>query len=115
VAHDASTTFPPSLMSTSDSPSTAAPSVPLRRNGGGPGHDDTLGGKPPVWSLDAGASAQAPAPPLAARCARHADERRGVCCKELKPADERTLVDPDVIRDAVIGLSVRRAARRATR
>lgn len=28
-----------------------------------------------------------------------------MCCKELKGEDERTLIDPDVVRDVVIGLS----------
>lgn len=28
-----------------------------------------------------------------------------MCCKELKGDDERTLIDPDVVRDVVIGLS----------
>ncbi|KAJ6624740.1 VIT family-domain-containing protein [Mycena sp. CBHHK59/15] len=35
--------------------------------------------------------------------ARHA-RPNGVCCKELK-GDDRTLIDPDVVRDVVIGLS----------
>lgn len=29
----------------------------------------------------------------------------GICCKDLKDDDERTLVDPDILRDVVIGLS----------
>lgn len=28
-----------------------------------------------------------------------------MCCKELKESDERTLIDPDVVRDVIIGLS----------
>jgi VIT1/CCC1 family predicted Fe2+/Mn2+ transporter len=38
---------------------------------------------------------------LAARCGAN----NGICCKELKDDDERTLVNPDVVRDVVIGLS----------
>ncbi|KZT61511.1 DUF125-domain-containing protein, partial [Calocera cornea HHB12733] len=39
--------------------------------------------------------------PLAQKCGRV----DGVCCKDLKGEDERTLLDPDVVRDIVIGLS----------
>lgn len=41
--------------------------------------------------------------PLAAKCAVSSRDN-GVCCKELIK-DDRTLIDPDVIRDVVIGLS----------
>lgn len=79
--------------------SDSAPSVPLpRRNSLG-----TLNKKPPVWPLNEAESAVAP--PLPAKCDRHDARRDGVCCKELRDEDERTLVDPDVIRDVVIGLS----------
>ena len=30
---------------------------------------------------------------------------RSVCCRDLKGDDERTLIDPDIVRDIVIGLS----------
>ncbi|CDZ97751.1 Uncharacterized membrane protein [Phaffia rhodozyma] len=39
--------------------------------------------------------------PLATKCAADG----GVCCKDLKGEDERTLIDPDVVRDVIIGLS----------
>lgn len=55
------------------------------------------GAKPPVWSIDQSAS-MVPVP-LGANCSRHQETRHGVCCKELKPDDERQLVDPDVVRD----------------
>ncbi|KAH9017357.1 DUF125-domain-containing protein [Lactarius deliciosus] len=42
--------------------------------------------------------------PLPAKCARHSREGE-VCCQELKGDDERQLIDPDVVRDVVIGLS----------
>ncbi|PSS34209.1 hypothetical protein PHLCEN_2v1719 [Hermanssonia centrifuga] len=61
----------------------------------------TLSKKPPVWSVS---EADVPAP-LPAKCDRHEPGRSGICCKELKGDDERTLVDPDVVRDVVIGLS----------
>ncbi|KAF9525310.1 VIT family-domain-containing protein [Crepidotus variabilis] len=57
--------------------------------------------KPPVWPIDQ--SAGHAAPPSAAKCSRHA-RADGICCKELRK-DERTLIDPDVVRDVVIGLS----------
>lgn len=51
--------------------------------------------KPPVWPLNSSPSHDAP---LAAKCAR-TSQPDGVCCKELKGDDERTLIDPDVVRD----------------
>ncbi|KIJ16391.1 hypothetical protein PAXINDRAFT_155093 [Paxillus involutus ATCC 200175] len=57
---------------------------------------------PPVWPLDSSDSASAV--PLPAKCDRHG-RQGGVCCKELKDEDDRTLIDPDVVRDVVIGLS----------
>ncbi|KAH9026787.1 DUF125-domain-containing protein [Lactarius hengduanensis] len=58
--------------------------------------------KPPIWAIDAsGPSVQTP---LLAKCARHSREGE-VCCQELKGDDERQLIDPDVVRDVVIGLS----------
>ncbi|KAI0686409.1 VIT family-domain-containing protein [Cerioporus squamosus] len=81
-------------------PSSSAPSVPLPHRRG----SDTLASnKPPVWSINQSACPQ-PAP-LPAKCDRHEPVRSGVCCKELKGDDERTLIDPDVVRDVVIGLS----------
>lgn len=69
-----------------------APSVPLPR------HSDTVNrnAKPPVWPIDASAPSQIP--PLAAKCARNS-RADGICCKELKGDDDRTLIDPDVVRD----------------
>ncbi|KAH8987996.1 membrane fraction protein [Lactarius hatsudake] len=58
--------------------------------------------KPPIWAIDAsGPSVQTPLP---AKCARHSREGE-VCCQELKGDDERQLIDPDIVRDVVIGLS----------
>ncbi|KAI0315289.1 VIT family-domain-containing protein [Amylostereum chailletii] len=62
------------------------------------------GNKPPVWAISDSAEPSVPTP-LPAKCSRHQSERDGVCCKELKGDDERELVDPDVVRDIVIGLS----------
>ncbi|KAI0372386.1 DUF125-domain-containing protein [Pilatotrama ljubarskyi] len=80
--------------------SSAAPSVPLpyRRLS-----DSLTNNKPPVWSINQSVGPE-PAP-LPAKCDRHEPNRSGVCCKELKGDDERTLIDPDVVRDVVIGLS----------
>ena len=74
--------------------SASAPSVrlPHRR-----GSDTLTSNKPPVWSINQSACPQ-PAP-LPAKCDRHEPGRSGVCCKELKGDDERTLVNPDVVRD----------------
>lgn len=56
--------------------------------------------RPPVWSLESAG----PGVPLQAKCDRHG-RQGGICCKDVKNDDERTLVDPDIIRDVVIGLS----------
>jgi vacuolar iron transporter family protein len=87
------------MAHTVTSAAAAASSVSLNRHA----REDT-GTRPPVWAIDAVEGTQEA--PLQAKCSRHGDERRGVCCKELKPDDERQLIDPDVVRDAVIGLSV---------
>ncbi|EIW53349.1 DUF125-domain-containing protein [Trametes versicolor FP-101664 SS1] len=80
--------------------SPVAPAVPLPHRRG----STTLANsKPPVWSINKSVGPQ-PAP-LPAKCDRHETVRSGVCCKELKGDDERTLIDPDVVRDVVIGLS----------
>ncbi|EMD36943.1 hypothetical protein CERSUDRAFT_114852 [Gelatoporia subvermispora B] len=81
-----------------ESTTSSAPSVPLphRRLS-----DATATNKPPVWSINH--SVGNTETPLPAKCDRH--ERGEVCCKELKDDDERTLIDPDVVRDVVIGLS----------
>jgi len=54
---------------------------------------------PPVWSVD-NIAPPVQTPPPAPKCGRP----DGVCCKELID-EERTLIDPDVVRDVVIGLS----------
>ncbi|KAJ6597495.1 VIT family-domain-containing protein [Mycena vulgaris] len=79
------------------SSSSTAPSVPLRR-------PETTENptKPSVWALDAAVPTAQPTPPPAP-CSRHF-QPNGVCCKELK-GDDRTLIDPDVVRDVIIGLS----------
>ncbi|GAA99019.1 uncharacterized protein L969DRAFT_91836 [Mixia osmundae IAM 14324] len=65
-----------------------------------------------VWSLSAAPASPAPAPsdgqtttpvPVTV-CDKHNRPDR-VCCRELKGDDERTLVDPAVVRDVIIGLS----------
>ncbi|KAL1760712.1 VIT family-domain-containing protein [Schizophyllum commune] len=74
-----------------------APSVPLKRQGGAISQS-----KPPVWPIIDAASSQEI--PIAAKCAKPV-RPDGTCCKELKDPDERTLIDPDIVRDVVIGLS----------
>ena len=75
-------------------PTVALP-LPRRMSNSG-----TLSKKPPVWSI-AESESSAPAP-LPAKCDRHIPTRSGVCCKELRDDDERTLIDPDVIRDVYV-------------
>ncbi|KAG6872339.1 hypothetical protein C0995_010636 [Termitomyces sp. Mi166 len=55
----------------------------------------------PVWPITSSRSGVTV--PLPANCARP-NREDGICCKELK-AEERTLIDPDIVRDVVIGLS----------
>ncbi|KAF9269508.1 DUF125-domain-containing protein [Marasmius fiardii PR-910] len=57
--------------------------------------------RPPVWPVENAASSVTT--PLNAKCAR-SSMPDGVCCKQLK-SEERTLIDPDVVRDVIIGLS----------
>lgn len=79
----------------SESNSNGAPAVSL------PSREGNMNTKPPVWPLGTSGTLT---PPLPARCDRH-DRLDGVCCKDLKGEDDRTLIDPDIIRDVVIGLS----------
>ncbi|KAF8327577.1 VIT family-domain-containing protein [Cantharellus anzutake] len=77
-----------------------APAVPLRRsNVNSNGHTNTTA--EPLWALTSHNDELAP---LAAKCDKH-NESRDVCCKTLKGDDERMLIDPDVVRDIIIGLS----------
>lgn len=39
-----------------------------------------------------------------AKCEKH-NGVRGVCCRDLKSDDSRSLIDPDIVRDVIIGLS----------
>ncbi|THH11301.1 hypothetical protein EW146_g8086 [Bondarzewia mesenterica] len=90
------------MSSENENSTPAAPAVPLSSHQ----HRDsaTLKNKPPVWALE-NSIAPSVSQPLTTKCARHETSRSGVCCKELKGDDERRLVDPDVVRDVVIGLS----------
>jgi len=55
----------------------------------------------PVWSLESNGTLS---PPLPEKCDKHG-RQDGICCKDLKDEDNRLLIDPDVIRDVIIGLS----------
>ncbi|GAA5931975.1 hypothetical protein JCM3775_004202 [Rhodotorula graminis] len=60
------------------------------------------GSAAPVWSLQgAGSTTEVP---LAAKCDLHNRERT-VCCRDLKGDDERHLINPDIVRDCIIGLA----------
>ncbi|KAG8711384.1 hypothetical protein FRC08_015952 [Ceratobasidium sp. 394] len=88
----ASTSAPPSP------PAVLRVSLPKRKTS-----DQQLGSsRPPIWSINSG---DGPDAPLPAKCDRHSEGREGVCCKELKGDDERDLIDPDIVRDVIIGLS----------
>ncbi|GAA5901916.1 Ccc1p [Sporobolomyces salmoneus] len=60
----------------------------------------------PVWSLEAGPQTPGGSSevPLASKCDVHNRERT-VCCRDLKGDDERALVNPDIVRDIIIGLA----------
>ncbi|KII91673.1 hypothetical protein PLICRDRAFT_517057 [Plicaturopsis crispa FD-325 SS-3] len=58
--------------------------------------------RPPIWSINTAVGNELP--PLQNKCAKHHNDN-GVCCRDLKGDDDRTLIDPDVVRDVVIGLS----------
>ncbi|KAG1872952.1 VIT family-domain-containing protein [Suillus subalutaceus] len=84
------------------SASTTTTTVPLPNR-------DTMSGssvnkQPPVWSLESNGTLNSLTPPLNEKCDR-LGRQDGVCCKELKGEDDRTLIDPDVVRDIIIGLS----------
>jgi len=78
-------------MSVSDnSISSVATVVPLpHRQGTSPSS------RVPVWPIDCAESGVVT--PLLAKCSRHS-RADGICCKELRK-EERTLIDPDVVRD----------------
>ncbi|KAM0792756.1 hypothetical protein ACM66B_002530 [Microbotryomycetes sp. NB124-2] len=60
-------------------------------------------GHKPVWSLQEGPDTEETVP-LASKCDQHNRERT-ICCRELKGDDDRSLIDPDIVRDIIIGLS----------
>ncbi|KIK52129.1 hypothetical protein GYMLUDRAFT_50080 [Collybiopsis luxurians FD-317 M1] len=77
---------------------TTAASVALPRRP----EDPSKATKPPVWPITNTVTSES-STPLSAKCDR-TSRADGVCCKELKQ-EERTLIDPDVVRDVIIGLS----------
>ncbi|CAE6419839.1 unnamed protein product [Rhizoctonia solani] len=87
-----------SSSSSSSSPTVQRVALPKRQIS----NDKLASNKPPVWSINSSSDEQAPLP---SKCDRNSDAREGVCCKELKGDDERNLIDPDVVRDVIIGLS----------
>ncbi|KAE9403779.1 membrane fraction protein [Gymnopus androsaceus JB14] len=79
----------------SESSASTSVALPRRKN------DGTQATKPPVWPITN--SVTNDPTPLSSKCDR-TSRADGVCCKELKQ-EERTLIDPDVVRDVIIGLS----------
>ncbi|KIM21045.1 hypothetical protein M408DRAFT_18489 [Serendipita vermifera MAFF 305830] len=75
--------------------------LPKKQNQNGDALENSR--RPPIWSISSAATPGV-STPLRSKCARHQNGRRGVCCKELRK-EERHLIDPDVMRDVVIGLS----------
>ncbi|KAG6329397.1 hypothetical protein ID866_9692 [Astraeus odoratus] len=64
--------------------------------------DPNAQSRPSVWSIEL---ANGPmSPPLQTKCGRQ-ERQGGVCCRDFKDDDDRTLVDPDIVRDVIIGLS----------
>jgi len=84
---------------------TDAPSVPLPNRRSRDKLNAIHKNRPPIWSVEEAPGSDMPSAPLQAKCSAHGEERHGVCCKELIGEDERQLIDPDVVRDVVIGLS----------
>ncbi|KAG1740580.1 VIT family-domain-containing protein [Suillus lakei] len=87
------------MASESNSNGTAAVSLPNR--------EGNMKTKPPVWPLDSSGTLT---PPLPAKCDRN-DRRDGVCCKDLKDEDDRTLIDPDIVRDVWLDSPLRSGSR----
>ncbi|CAE6524510.1 unnamed protein product [Rhizoctonia solani] len=83
--------------SSSSSPAIQRVALPKRQLS-----NDKLNNKPPVWSINSTSDQD---PPLPSKCDRNSQSREGICCKELKGDDERNLIDPDIVRDVIIGLS----------
>ncbi|KAG2032945.1 VIT family-domain-containing protein [Suillus americanus] len=87
------------MPTSSSSTSTTTTTIPL------PSRDAMSGSlvnkPPPVWSLESNGTLTTQ---LTDKCDR-LGRQDGICCKELKDEDDRILIDPDVIRDIIIGLS----------
>jgi hypothetical protein len=88
LPHTVSFKLSSSILSRMSSETNGSFAVPL------PHRDASVGSKPPVWSLVSPHGNV----PLPAKCDRHGREG-GVCCKELKDEDDRTLINPDIVRD----------------
>lgn len=76
------------------SPTPVVTPLPLREG-------DRTRHRPPVWPIQAAVS-QVDIP-SSAKCARHS-RADGTCCKELIK-EERTLINPDTVRDVYVGFS----------
>ncbi|SCV72484.1 BQ2448_4021 [Microbotryum intermedium] len=100
--------------SSSSSTSTAAVALPPRTKAANASASADSGAAAPataapVWSLQDGPETSLNGNghgevPLASKCDQHNRERT-ICCRELKGDDERSLIDPDVVRDIIIGLA----------
>ncbi|KAB5592667.1 Protein CCC1 [Ceratobasidium theobromae] len=90
----------PSCQCASSSSSPSARRVPLPKRQRS--NDQLATKKPPIWPIHSSSNITAPLP---SKCDRNSEGREGVCCKELKGDDERNLIDPDIVRDVIIGLS----------
>jgi len=93
------------MTSQQEQQQTDAPSVPLPNRRSGTELNTIRKNRPPIWSIEEAHGPDMPSVPLQVKCSAHGDERHGVCCRELIGEDERQLVDPDIVRDVVIGLS----------
>jgi len=93
------------MTSQQEQQQTDAPSVPLPNRRSRDELNTLHKNQPPIWSIEEAPGPDMPSVPLQVKCSAHGDERHGVCCRELIGEDERQLVDPDIVRDVVIGLS----------
>lgn len=60
-----------------------------------------------IWSLDSNEKAGDVSEKDYQRCSKDSDvsSNRTVCCRETKGQDERRLINPDILRDLIIGFS----------
>lgn len=81
----------------------ASPSSPSRQDYGATSQGPSSASATATTERTALLHDAAAAAPVA-KCEKH-NGVRGVCCRDLRKAEERHLINPDVVRDVIIGLS----------